>query len=177
MAIWGGYGAAGWQGLGVGYFDTMLRYFEFGGRSSRTQYWLFQLVYLVLLGGAVYADFVLTGVLPSRESVEFWTLFVLIVHAVPQLTVTVRRLHDSGRSGWWFWISCVPLVGGLVLLAFMFFSPNAEAEAYGEDPRHGSPSGSSRQAGMSRADEMLMAISARRNAAPADAGASGRFIE
>jgi uncharacterized membrane protein YhaH (DUF805 family) len=164
----------------VGYFDTMLRYFEFGGRSSRTQYWLFQLGYVVLLVGAVYADYAQTGLLPSREDPGFWTLFVLIVHVVPQVTVTVRRLHDSGRSGWWFWISLVPVIGGLWLLVLMFLGPNSEGETYGSDPRFGEASVRKRGSGMSRADEMLMAISSRRNAAPATAGiapASGRFIE
>ena len=111
----------------LGYFDALLRYFELSGRTSRTQYWIFQIFVVALLVGAVFADFHFSGVLPSREHLGFFPLFAVIVHAVPGVTVTVRRLHDSGRSGWWYWIGLIPLIGGIWLLVLMFLGPNDDA--------------------------------------------------
>jgi len=141
----------------LGYFDALLRYFEFSGRTSRTQYWMFQLFMLALLVGAVFADFQFSGVLPSREHLGFFTLFAIIVHAVPGITVTVRRLHDSGHSGWWYWIGLIPLIGGIWLLVLMFKGPSFEADVYGDDPRlgaFGSPP-------ITRSAELLAAMQAR----------------
>ena len=115
-----------------GYFDTMLRYFEFSGRSSRTQYWVFNIAMVVLLIGAVVLDIEALG----YRSLGPLTLFVCIVHVIPGITVTVRRLHDSGRSGWWYWISLVPFVGGLWLLVLMCLGPDTYgSNDYGDDPR------------------------------------------
>ena len=128
-----------------GYFDTMLRYFEFSGRSSRTQYWMFQLTMLVILVAAVSFDIVLAKQTFDGEHFGgFLTLFVCFIHIVPGITVTVRRLHDSGHSGWWYWISLVPFIGGIWLLVLMFFGPSDDADQYGEDPRNGTPMAPSR---------------------------------
>lgn len=108
-----------------GYFDTMLRYFEFAGRSSRTQYWVYTLVSLLLLFGALYVDIAVLGYFrPGVSGLGPLTLFCVFIHIVPNITVTVRRLHDSGRSGWWYWICLVPFIGGFWLLVLMFLGPD-----------------------------------------------------
>lgn len=145
----------------LGYFDALLRYFEFSGRTSRMQYWMFQLFMLTLLVGAVFADFQLTGVLPDRTHLGFFTLFAVIVHVVPGITVTVRRLHDSGRSGWWYWIGLIPIIGGIWLLVLMCKGPTFEADAYGDDPRLGDFGGSPHAAPITRSAELLAAMQAR----------------
>ena len=100
------------------YFDGMLRYFEFSGRSTRLQYWMFFLVQLVLFAGALFADYS-WGNLARTSNVEATslplTLFVVFVHVIPGITVQVRRLHDIGKSGAWYLLHFVPF-GGLVLL-------------------------------------------------------------
>jgi uncharacterized membrane protein YhaH (DUF805 family) len=118
------------------YFDGMLRYFELGGRSSRRQYWLFALFSMVLILLGFWADFATGGIDPRVHQLGFFSLFALIVHVIPGVTVTVRRLHDSGRSGFWYLLNFVPF-GGLVLLVFMCLGPTGEAEKYGDDPRLG----------------------------------------
>ena len=100
------------------YFDGMLRYFEFSGRSTRMQYWMFYLVQLVLFAVAILADYS-WGNLARVSNVDATslplTLFVAFVHIIPGITVQVRRLHDIGRSGAWYLLHFVPF-GGLVLL-------------------------------------------------------------
>ena len=54
---------------------------------------------------------------------------------VPSIAVTIRRLHDTGRSGWWCLIGLVPVVGGIVLLVFMCLDSTPGANAYGPNPK------------------------------------------
>lgn len=121
----------------LSYFDGMLRYFEFSGRSSRRQYWMFWLVASLLCAGALYADFKLYGIRFDTLYPGPFTAFAGIVHAIPAITVTVRRLHDIGRSGWFYFIQLIPIIGSLVLLYWMIVPPKQWDNAYGADPRDG----------------------------------------
>jgi uncharacterized membrane protein YhaH (DUF805 family) len=97
------------------YFDGMLRYFEISGRSTRMQYWMFFLTHFVLLALAVVADFQLGGFANPKSPQLPLILFVIFVHAVPSITLSIRRLHDIGKSGAWYLLNFVPF-GGVVLL-------------------------------------------------------------
>jgi len=150
-----------------GYFDTMLRYFELAGRSSRTQYWVYTLVSLILLAIALYVDIAVLGYFRPRISgLGPLTMFWIFVHVVPNITVTVRRLHDSGRSGWWYFISYVPIIGGFWLLALMFFGPDTYGpNDYGDDPRESSFATTfARPAKLSRAQVFVAQMDERRRA-------------
>ncbi|HEY0033241.1 MAG TPA: DUF805 domain-containing protein [Devosia sp.] len=96
------------------YLDGMLRYFEISGRSSRSQYWLFFLVQLIITVAAVYGDFQLGGFDPKHPAPTLM-IFASILHFIPGITVQFRRLHDIGRSGAWLLLYLVPF-GGFVLL-------------------------------------------------------------
>lgn len=96
------------------YFDGMLRYFEISGRSTRMQYWMFFVIQFVLLVLAVVADYQLGGFARPRNPQAPLTLFVVFVHIVPAITVSIRRLHDIGKSGAWYLLNFVPM-GGMVL--------------------------------------------------------------
>ena len=54
---------------------------------------------------------------------------------IPSIAVTVRRLHDTGRTGWWWWIGLVPVIGIIVLLVFMAFEGEPGQNQYGPDPK------------------------------------------
>lgn len=96
------------------YLDGMLRYFEISGRSTRMQYWMFFLIQVVLLLLAIALDFQLGGFAHPRNPQAPVTLFVVFVHIVPGITVSIRRLHDIGKSGAWYLLNFVPM-GGMVL--------------------------------------------------------------
>ena len=123
----------------VSYFDGLLRYFEFSGRSSRSQYWLFQLVYVVLIVAAVFADLKLNGSPVDGHHFGLFLTFIIFFHLVPQVTVTVRRLHDTGRSGWWYLLGFVPF-GGLFVLYWTCCRSEEGPNPYG-DLQGGMPSG------------------------------------
>ena len=111
------------------YPRIMLRkYASFSGRARRKEYWMFFLVY-ALLSGSITAvvmgldwvvDFVTRGRWADSFSLEAGlTLGVFaLIHLLPSIALTVRRLHDTNRSGWWAWLALVPVVGPLVLLYF-----------------------------------------------------------
>jgi len=64
-------------------------------------------------------------------------ILVAIVFFFPSLAVLIRRLHDTDRSGWWYWILILPLIGAIVLLIFTLLSSNEGDNKYGPNP-HGS---------------------------------------
>lgn len=85
------------------------RYVDFSGRASRSEYWWFVLFQALVVAAAAILDIF----------VGFLQVLVTIGLILPGLAVAVRRLHDTDRSGWWFLISFVPLVGFVVLLVFL----------------------------------------------------------
>lgn len=54
---------------------------------------------------------------------------------IPYIAVTVRRLHDTDRSGWWILISFIPLIGSIVLLVFMCFDSQPGTNRFGDNPK------------------------------------------
>lgn len=104
------------QGAPVGFADAVRGAFQniftFRGRASRSAFWWF-----ALLGAIVY----LIGSLVSDSSTVAGVIVDIILVLptwIASITLSVRRLHDSGRTGWWWWIGLVPLVGWIVLLVF-----------------------------------------------------------
>ena len=60
-----------------------------------------------------------------------WNLF----HFIPSLALTVRRLHDTGRSGWHFFISFIPIVGPFIILYYMCVNSQSGSNQYGPNPK------------------------------------------
>ena len=114
-------------------------YSKFKGRSRRSEYWWIQL-FLVLTNLAVAAiDLVLMNGDVERFIANggggIVGLIWILVTIVPALAVLVRRLHDTGKSGWWVLIGFVPLVGGIVLLVFTVLDSDAGENSHGPSPK------------------------------------------
>ena len=104
------------------------KYASFSGRARRTEYWMFFLVYFVIA--------LVIGVVEGLLSIGgYLTGIFALVHLLPSLGVTVRRLHDTGRSGWWILLSFIPIIGALVLLYFMVKSGDPQGNRFGSDPK------------------------------------------
>lgn len=113
-------------------------YSKFKGRARRSEYWWIQL-FLVLTNLAVAAiDLVLMNGDVERFIANggggIVGLIWILVTIVPALAVLVRRLHDTGKSGWWALIGFVPLVGGIVLLVFTVLDSDAGENSQGPSP-------------------------------------------
>lgn len=111
------------------YLDGMRRYIDFTGRSTRTQFWVFTLCVAVLGLTGAFLDGI-TGSGAIDEMGVFSTLAVL-GHIVPSAAISVRRLHDIDRSGWWVLIGLVPLVGIIVLVVFCSTPSTPSANRFG----------------------------------------------
>ena len=102
-------------------------YFNFRTRASRREYWLFQLMFLLISFAVVF-----------MEKLFFSTnIFVGVVGMlilVPSVSVTVRRLHDTGRSAWFFLLGLIPIIGSICMLILMCYKGNKEANTYGDNP-------------------------------------------
>jgi len=91
--------------------DGLSKYVTFSGRASRAAYWWFALfVFIVVL-----VAYLLDIALGTKGIIYALSALALLL---PNLAVTVRRLHDAGHSGWWLLIGLIPLIGGIVLLVF-----------------------------------------------------------
>lgn len=110
-------------------FQTSIRtclnkYADFSGRASRSEYWWFMLFYIL----AYLALAIVAAIL------HFPLLVILILGlVVPGISAAARRLHDTGKTGWWQLISIIPLIG-LVLIVFLAQEGTAEGEKYGAAP-------------------------------------------
>jgi uncharacterized membrane protein YhaH (DUF805 family) len=102
-----------------GYMNAMRRYFEFGGRSSRSEFWFFVLFYIIIYIIAAIVDaFIFGG--GEGGGIGILTGIVILAHLIPSISVSVRRLHDIDRTGWWvlfFWGApiLVMIVGMLMM--------------------------------------------------------------
>jgi uncharacterized membrane protein YhaH (DUF805 family) len=99
----------------MGYFDALMRYFEFWGRTSRSQYWTFQLIALLLAIAALFADIGAMRLGFEHDHVGLFITFFGIFNIIPSITATVRRLHDIGKSGFWYLLCFLPF-GAIVVL-------------------------------------------------------------
>jgi len=123
------------------YADALLRYFSFSGRSSRLQYWMFQLVMVLLLIVAIEID-LLRGDPIHRGHYGFEyglvTNCVILFHLMPATTIAVRRLHDIGKSGLWYLVIFIPFAVFWLLFQHCLSSEPGTND-YGEDPSNMPP--------------------------------------
>lgn len=109
------------------------KYAQFQGRARRAEFWWFYLLFIVAIIVAVVLDGVVSG---ASEGDLFgpFTIIAMLALFVPYLAVAVRRLHDTGRSGWWLLLSLIPLVS-IVLLIFFVLKGQQGTNDYGPDPK------------------------------------------
>ena len=109
------------------WFKKGLRnYTNFSGRARRKEYWYFVLVQM----GLVIIAMILDAIIFNSETGLFYIVVALGLF-LPGLAVTIRRLHDTNRSGWWFLISILPLIGSIILLVFLASDTKFETNQWG----------------------------------------------
>ena len=112
---------------------------DFNGRASRSEYWWGYLGYFlitnVFLIGAMIFSFALSMVSPEAGFVVlFLPLLAFLVFVIPLLSSSVRRLHDTGKSGWMILITFIPCIGLIMWLVWMIEEGQAHDNAYGPVP-------------------------------------------
>ena len=128
-------------------FQTALRTFwkryrDFRGRSRRSEYWFIQLFLVVTNIAVAIIDLALMGWDVDRFVANggggIVGLVWILVTIVPALAVLVRRLHDTGKSGWWALVGLLPLVGAIVLLVFTVTDSSPGENKFGISPKESS---------------------------------------
>lgn len=98
-----------------------VRFADFQGRSRRSEYWWSSLT-IALIGSIV------SGILGEYS----WIWSVLIL--VPSLSICIRRLHDIGKSGWWYLINFIPLIGQIIFIVWAC-KDSTEDNQWGPNPK------------------------------------------
>ena len=116
------------------YLKVLQNYATFTGRARRSEYWYFALFNVIFSLVATILDNVL-GI--ALEGIGYGPLYGLYVLAmlIPGIAVTVRRLHDVGKSGWMFLIILIPLVGAIWLLVLFCTDSQLENNKWGQNPK------------------------------------------
>ncbi|GAA4936027.1 uncharacterized membrane protein YhaH (DUF805 family) [Actinomycetospora succinea] len=123
------------------YLKVLKQYADFNGRARRTEFWMFTLfsaIASIVLG--IIDTVIGTASVYGSGGTYFYSpgllqgLYALAV-LIPTLAVTVRRLHDTDRTGWWVLIALIPFVGGIVLLVFMCLDGTPGVNQYGMNPK------------------------------------------
>ncbi len=108
------------------FIGNVKKYADFTGRARRKEYWMYTLFYMIFYIVLMMIDVVLgTGILSG--------IFALAL-LVPSISIATRRLHDTGRSGWWQLIAFIPIIGAIILLVFLVQDSHA-ANDYGQNPK------------------------------------------
>ena len=102
---------------------TTSTYAQFSGRASRSEYWWFALASLLVVIVAAFIDGATGGVTV--------TLLAYLFIIIPGLAVSVRRLHDTNRSGWYLLLNFIPLVGTILLFIWSVTPGEKKANQYG----------------------------------------------
>lgn len=110
------------------YLEAFRKYATFSGRARRMEYWYFYLFNLL----AYMALAIFAGSIPGGEGIV--GLYIL-ASIIPGFAVAVRRLHDTGKSGWFLLVGAIPLIGILFLLIFMVADSTPGANKYGPNPK------------------------------------------
>jgi uncharacterized membrane protein YhaH (DUF805 family) len=112
------------------YISVLKQYAVFEGRARRKEYWMFSLFNFVIV--------IAIGIIESVIGTDgvIYGLYLLLI-LIPSIAVTIRRLHDTGRSGWWLLVAFIPLVGSIILLVFLVLDSETENNHYGANPKAG----------------------------------------
>jgi len=127
-----------------GAWDTMImplkRYAEFDGRSRRQEYWLFTLlqagVYILvfaLMAMSIAMSDGRGGALPAIFVLLFVLLYLALI--IPNIAVTIRRLHDQDRTGWLYLLNFIPYIGWIIVMVLMCLDGTRGPNQFGPDPK------------------------------------------
>lgn len=110
------------------YLAVLKKYAEFNGRARRQEYWMFFLYNIIFGLAAGIVDAILGTYL------VVYTIYSLAV-LIPLIAVSVRRLHDTGKSGWLLLIVLIPLIGAIALFVLFLLDSTPEENEYGKNPK------------------------------------------
>lgn len=109
-------------------------YANFTGRARREEYWMFVLFNLIFIIAIALVSGLLAGLFDAPALMALYMIYVFGV-LIPSLAVAVRRLHDVGKSGWFYFIGLIPIIGSIWLIVLFVTEGEKGANQYGPDPK------------------------------------------
>lgn len=116
------------------YLEVLKKYAVFSGRARRKEYWFFALFNIIFTIAIAIIDG-MVGTFDPETGMGMIGLIYALAVLLPSIAVTVRRLHDIGKSGWWMLIALIPLLGIIILLIFAVMDSKPEENQYGINPK------------------------------------------
>ncbi len=117
------------------YLIALKKYAVFSGRSRRKEYWYFYLFYILFIFVLTFID-VMIGTYDEVAEIGLFAGIFILFMLIPLLAASVRRLHDTDRSGWWLLINLIPLIGVIVFTVFTLQDSKPGENQYGSSPKN-----------------------------------------
>jgi uncharacterized membrane protein YhaH (DUF805 family) len=108
------------------FLEGFRKYAEFSGRTTLKEFWMFMLFYTVIYMVLLIVD--------RTFGILFFTGIFSVISLIPTISITARRLHDTGRSGWWQLIAVFLPVLGFIILVILVSQRSREDNIYGSKP-------------------------------------------
>lgn len=118
------------------YVKCLKQYADFSGRARRKEYWMFVLFNVLISIALSIVDGVL-GFSAEASSIGILGGIYSLAVLIPGIAVCVRRLHDVGKSGWYYLLFLIPIIGAIILLVWFCTEGERSTNAWGEDPKLG----------------------------------------
>jgi uncharacterized membrane protein YhaH (DUF805 family) len=117
------------------YTDVIRKYAVFNGRAARPEFWWFVLYNLIVAAVINLVAGIIVGRSSGQVVGDLYSLAVLL----PSLGVGIRRLHDTNRTGWWYLLVFLPIIGWIVLIVFLAMASDPGSNNYGPNPQNPDP--------------------------------------
>jgi uncharacterized membrane protein YhaH (DUF805 family) len=124
------------------YLTVLKKYAVFNGRARRSEYWWFILINFIAVLVLGFASSLLSLEVGASDTSAGFPILALVYDLavlIPSIAVGVRRLHDTGRSGWWLLIALIPFIGAIVLIVFFVLDSTPGPNKYGPNPKEAAP--------------------------------------
>ena len=114
------------------YKKVLTLYWEFDGRARRSEYWWFVVCNTMI---SIALSLVSTIIFGENNNSDVLSNIYAIIVLIPTIAVSVRRLHDIGKSGWWYLLWFIPIIGWIWMLVLLFTEGDSGSNKYGSDPK------------------------------------------
>ena len=111
------------------FIDGIKKFADFTGRARRKEYWMFTLSYFIF-------SILLAVINVMLIDIGVFYIVITLGLIIPSISIAARRLHDTGRSGWWQLIALIPLIGSIIFIVFLV-QDSEEDNIYGVNPKAG----------------------------------------
>ncbi|WP_299921179.1 DUF805 domain-containing protein [uncultured Pelagimonas sp.] len=121
--------------------NYIFKAFNISGRATRAEYWWVALIMFVFMAIAAVLDIytITTAHVTNYNPLAYLTPVLLLLTFIPNTTILIRRLHDAGRSGMWYFVNSIPIVGPIWLLVLLILPSEPEENQWGQPPHNPTP--------------------------------------